>query len=141
MNFTNALISFYYWIKKQKYMFRKILIFLLLVVILIVGWKQIKSSSRFTPSSARKNGVLHLIETIPLANVKGRIDHLSIDIEGLRLFVAALGNNSVEILDLKETKVIHSISGLSEPQSALFIPSLNKIYVTDGSLLVMATAT
>ncbi|HEX9387657.1 MAG TPA: hypothetical protein VF918_15145 [Anaerolineales bacterium] len=97
-----------------------------------MGWKQIKSSSRFTPSSARKNGVLHLIETIPLANVKGRIDHLSIDIKGLRLFVAALGSNSVEVLDLREGKVIHSITELSEPQSALFIPGLNKIFVTNA---------
>jgi hypothetical protein len=32
--------------------------------------------------------------------VKGRIDHLSIDVEKARLFVAALGNNSVEVIDL-----------------------------------------
>ena len=75
---------------------------------------------------------MKLIQTIPLQDVEGRIDHLSVDIKGQRLFVAALGNNTVEVLDLNAGKVIHSISDLSEPQSALFIPALNKIYVTNG---------
>jgi DNA-binding beta-propeller fold protein YncE len=67
-----------------------------------------------------------------LLNVSGRIDHLSVDVKGQRLFVAALGNNTVEVLDLKAGKLSHSISGLNEPQSALFIPAFNKIYVTNG---------
>jgi len=81
---------------------------------------------------ARANGILHLIQTIPLPTVEGRIDHLSIDMKGQRLFVAALGNNSVEILDLNVGKVTYSISGLNEPQSALFVPALNRIFVTNG---------
>jgi Uncharacterized conserved protein len=81
---------------------------------------------------ARPNDILRLIQSIPLPNVEGRIDHLSIDIQGQRLFIAALGNNSVEVLDLNAGKVTHSISGLNEPQSALFVPALNKIFVTNG---------
>jgi len=46
--------------------------------------------------------------------------------------VAALGNNTVEVIDLSTGKVIHSISDLREPQSALFVPSLNKIFITNG---------
>jgi YVTN family beta-propeller protein len=75
---------------------------------------------------------MKLIQSIPLQGVEGRIDHLSIDSKGQRLFVAALGNNTVEVIDLNTGKVVHSISDLNEPQSALFIPSLNKIFVTDG---------
>src|SRR5215211_1355861 len=75
---------------------------------------------------------MSLIQTIPLPNVEGRIDHLSSDIKGQRLFIAALGNNTVEVLDLNVGKVIHSIADLSEPQSALFVPALNKIFVTNG---------
>jgi len=67
-----------------------------------------------------------------MPGVEGRIDHLSIDIKGQRLFVAALGNNTVEVLDLNTSSVVHSISDLSEPQSALFVPSLNKLFVTNG---------
>ena len=46
---------------------------------------------------------LKLEATIPMADVKGRIDHLSIDLKGQRLFVAALGNNSLEIVDRRRT--------------------------------------
>jgi len=114
-------------------MLRKILIFLVLAMILVVVWKQLTSLTKVTPSTVGKNGFLHLVQTISLGSVEGRIDHLSIDIKGQRLFVAALGNNSVEVVDLEESKVIHSITNLSEPQSALFIPNLNKLFVTNGS--------
>jgi DNA-binding beta-propeller fold protein YncE len=46
--------------------------------------------------------------------------------------VAALGNNTVEVLDLNTGRVVHTISDLSEPQSALFVPGSNKIFVTNG---------
>jgi hypothetical protein len=36
---------------------------------------------------------LKLEKTISLPNVQGRIDHMSIDTKGQRLFVSALGNN------------------------------------------------
>ena len=75
---------------------------------------------------------MKLIQNIPLQGVEGRIDHLSVDLQGQRLFLAALGNNTVEVIDLNSGKVMHSISDLREPQSALFVPSLNKIFVTNG---------
>ena len=37
---------------------------------------------------------------LSLPDVEGRIDHMAVDIKGKRLFVAALGNNSVEVIDL-----------------------------------------
>ncbi|HEV2234614.1 MAG TPA: hypothetical protein VGV68_14575, partial [Terriglobia bacterium] len=39
--------------------------------------------------------LLRLVKTIPLPNVAGRVDHLSFDLKSRRLFVAALGNNTV----------------------------------------------
>ena len=39
---------------------------------------------------------LKLVQTIPLPCVKGRFDHFAIDTAGQRLFVAALGNNTLE---------------------------------------------
>ena len=52
---------------------------------------------------------LSLVQKIPLPDVTGRIDHLAVDIQGQRLFVAALGNNTLEVVDLKAGKRIHSI--------------------------------
>ena len=101
----------------------------MIVVLTSCGAKGKPSSSGGSPSA---NGIMRLIQTIPLPNVSGRIDHLAIDVKGNRLFVAALGNNTVEVLDLNKGKVIHSIPGLDEPQGILFIPGLNKLFVANG---------
>jgi hypothetical protein len=56
---------------------------------------------------------------IPLGDVRGRIDHLAIDHARQRLFVAELGNNSISIVDLKEQKVLHRITGLTSHKALL----------------------
>jgi DNA-binding beta-propeller fold protein YncE len=75
---------------------------------------------------------LRLVQTIPLS-VDGRLDHLYADVKGLRLFVAALGNNSVEVIDLRTGKTIRSISGPQKPQGMWYIPSLKKLFVASGN--------
>src|SRR5215472_6381466 len=75
---------------------------------------------------------LHLEKTIPLPNVNGRIDHFSVDVGGQRLFVAALGNNTVEVVDLKAGKVVHTIRGLKEPQGLFFWPEENRLYAANA---------
>ncbi len=75
---------------------------------------------------------LHVNKIIPLPNVKGRIDHLDINLREQIVYVAALGNNSVEIVDLKKGKVIHSLSGLDEPQGVCYIPGKQEIFVANG---------
>ena len=54
---------------------------------------------------------LKLIQTISMPNVKGRIDHMEVDLKGRRLFVAGLENNTVEVVDLKSGKWIRSVPG------------------------------
>ncbi len=73
-----------------------------------------------------------LLDSIPLTNVQGRIDHMSIDIAGKRLFIAELGNNSVDVINLTLGKRIRTITGLSEPQGVLFLPKLNEIFISNG---------
>jgi DNA-binding beta-propeller fold protein YncE len=75
---------------------------------------------------------LRLIQTIPLPGVEGRIDHMAVDGAGQRLFVAAIGNGSVEILDLRAGKRIHSITELREPQGVAYVPEANQFYVACG---------
>src|SRR5438067_1041130 len=75
---------------------------------------------------------LGLIQTIPLPSVSGRIDHMDIDVNGQRLFVSELGNNSVDVIDLKAGKRITSMDGLDEPQGIAFIQDENKIFVANG---------
>ena len=59
---------------------------------------------------------LALVQTIPLPGVNGRIDHLAVDVDRNRLFVAALGNNTVEVIDLRQGTVLRSLAGFREPQ-------------------------
>ena len=88
--------------------------------------------------SSTSNSSLSLVQTIPLPNVTGRIDHLGVDKKGERLFVAELGNNSVDVIDLKGGKRISSVTnGLNEPQGIAFVPELNRLFVAnraDGSV-------
>src|SRR5258705_4554923 len=79
-----------------------------------------------------ENSSLKLVASVPLPNVGGRIDHLSFDSEHQIVFVAALGNNTVEVVDLKSKQVIHSIKNLNEPQGVAFIPESNSLFVTNG---------
>jgi len=75
--------------------------------------------------------LLQLKQTIPLPGVEGRIDHLDLDINGKRLFVCALGNNTVEVIDLNKGERIHTISGLGAPQGVAFVPELNRLLVAN----------
>jgi YVTN family beta-propeller protein len=81
---------------------------------------------------AQSNEALRLTKTIPLPDVQGRIDHMSLDVRNGRLFVAALGNNTVEVIDIKQGKRIDSIPGLHEPQGVLYLPDVNRLYVANG---------
>ncbi|MDB6159248.1 MAG: hypothetical protein JWO04_2954 [Gammaproteobacteria bacterium] len=74
---------------------------------------------------------------IPLGEVRGRIDHLAIDVPRQRLYVAELGNDSMGVVDLKERNTIRTLSGLREPQGIAYVPSTDTVYVAnagDGSV-------
>jgi DNA-binding beta-propeller fold protein YncE len=76
---------------------------------------------------------------IPLGSVAGRIDHMAIDVARRRLFVAELGNNTVGIVDLDTKKLMHRLTGLSEPQGIAYVPPTDTVVVAnagDGSVRV-----
>ena len=81
---------------------------------------------------AAETNVLRQVQNIPLPDVEGRIDHFGVDIQGQRLFVSALGNNTLEVLDLREGKRLTSITGLKEPQGVFFVGKVNKLFVANG---------
>jgi DNA-binding beta-propeller fold protein YncE len=74
---------------------------------------------------------LQLQQTIALPGVEARIDHLDIDAAGDRLFVCALGNDSVEIVDLRKGERIHSINGLGAPQGLVYLPGLARLVIAN----------
>jgi DNA-binding beta-propeller fold protein YncE len=75
---------------------------------------------------------LRLLQNIELPRVEGRIDHLALDPTGQKLFVAALGNNTVEVVDVRSGTHIKSLPGFREPQGIAGVPDANLIAVANG---------
>src|ERR1700737_1137029 len=67
-----------------------------------------------------------------MPNVKGRIDHMDVDVKGKRLFVAGLENGSLEVVDLGAGKWSKSIPGFKKTQGVAYVRSLNKVFVASG---------
>jgi DNA-binding beta-propeller fold protein YncE len=92
--------------------------------------------STYAQNPSQSSNLLTQVQTIPLDSVEGRIDHFGLDAKGKRLFVAALGNDTVEVVDLAAGKVTQHISNLRTPQGIGFAPESNRLAVAndqDGS--------
>jgi len=70
--------------------------------------------------------------TVVLPHTSGRIDHLALDGARRRLFVAEIGNGSVDVVDLDGSRIVHRISNLAEPQGVAFAATSDKLVVASG---------
>ncbi len=84
-------------------------------------------------ASATAADTLQLVQTIPLIGAPGRLDHLAIDHEHGRLFIANLSNDTLDIVDLKGGKLLKQIPDQKEIQGVAYAPDLNRIYVGNGA--------
>ena len=103
---------------------------LLLMTAGIVGRGSSKAALTQMPS--REILPLQLEEQIPVPAVAGRLDHFTADAKRRRLIVSALGNNTVEVIDVFAGRVVHSIKGLAQPQGPLYVPGVDKLYVANA---------
>jgi YVTN family beta-propeller protein len=104
-------------------------IIVLLTMLLCVTTGSGRAAEPMTP--------LVLERTIALKGVTGRIDHLAVDLGRKRLFVAELGNGTVDVIDLATETVIHRIRDLKEPQGLAYAPGADVLAVAsagDGSV-------
>jgi len=90
----------------------------LLAFVVLIG------CTRIACSQENAKQPLRLVQTIPMPNVKGRLDHMDLDVKGKRLFIAGLENSMLEVVDLQAGKWKRSVSGFSKPQGVLFVPEL-----------------
>ena len=75
---------------------------------------------------------LRLEHKVEMPDVDGRIDHLSIDLKTGRLFMAALGHDTVEVIDVSAARRIQTLRGVPEPQGVLYVPAANRLFVASG---------
>ena len=83
-------------------------------------------------ATGQETPYLSLKARIPLPNVKGRIDHFAVDVKGQRLFMAGVGNHTLEVIDLQSNKRVRTIADLAEPQGVYYDAATNRLYVACG---------
>jgi DNA-binding beta-propeller fold protein YncE len=84
-----------------------------------------------TTSPGLSHAAIELVDQIELPDMKGRIDHMAIDVPGSRLFVAALGSDAIEVVDPKERKRVMRLRG-REPQGLAYLPSAQHLLIANG---------
>jgi hypothetical protein len=67
-----------------------------------------------------------------LKDVSGRIDHMAVDLRRHRLFVAELGNDSVDVIDIGSGAVLHRFTGLNSPQGVAYLPGQDAIAIANA---------
>ncbi len=108
--------------------------FIALLFGIVMSGMPFSSVSAQQSAATDSRAPLVLVQRIPLPNVTGRMDHLGIDIAGMRLFAAALGDNqnTVEVIDLRAGKRVSSIRGQSKPQGVFYSSDFKKLFVSNG---------
>ncbi|GAC1335362.1 MAG: hypothetical protein NVSMB26_19770 [Beijerinckiaceae bacterium] len=81
---------------------------------------------------AGERPLLELEKKIPLGKVSGRLDHLAIDVDRRRLFLAELGNNSVSVIDINAGMLAGRLEGFKKPQGVAYVKSTDTLYVSNA---------
>jgi hypothetical protein len=82
---------------------------------------------------AQQTSPLLLQRTIALPAGTAKFDHFAIDLEANRLFIAATGNHSIEVLDLNTGKVSETLTGLGKPHGLAWLADSHTLYASDGT--------
>ncbi len=77
---------------------------------------------------------MRLVQTITLPDVEGYFDHMAVDIKGQRLFVPGEHQKTMEVVDLRAGKLLHTITDLQgNPRKIIYLPESNQIWVDMGN--------
>ena len=98
----------------------------------LLTMRSTKTAVAAPQAPSRELAPLQLIQKIPVPGVAGRIDHFTAFPKRRLLIFAALGNNSMEIVNTFQARVVQSIKELNEPQGVLYVPGLDKIFVANA---------
>ena len=106
---------------------------------LIAFWGVAACAPFATRAHAQEGQALRLVQTIPLPGVEGRLDHMGVDVERKRLFLAAVDHHALEVIDLTAGSALKGLAGFNGAQDALFLGGdFNKLYASslDGHVRI-----
>src|SRR5260370_2493779 len=95
-------------------------------------------------AAAQESTALTPKTPITLTKVEGRMDHLGVDVQGRRLFATAFDNHTLEVIDLKTGRQVHTIPDLDEPQGSYYDAATNRLFVAcggDGTVKILDAPT
>src|SRR3954463_1046132 len=95
----------------------------LIVPFLLVAtgcWAQPRADQK--QPDGRADAELRYIQSVALPGVEGRFDHFAVDVKGDRLFLAALGNNTMEAIEGARGARAGAVQGLHKPTGIAFVP-------------------
>jgi DNA-binding beta-propeller fold protein YncE len=81
---------------------------------------------------AQTDPPLRLIQTISLPGYVGDFEHFAADLKGNRLFLIAEDHKTVEVLDIRTGKRLHTITGFGQPHAIEYLAGPNSLIVTEG---------
>src|ERR1039458_8725396 len=97
---------------------------------IVASFAQAQSAALGT---AENNAALILVGRIPVPNMTGTWDHLTVDLATDRLFASAQEDNQVRVFDLIARKPLYTITGgFDRPQGLYYVPGTNALAVTNG---------
>jgi hypothetical protein len=76
---------------------------------------------------------LTLQAAITLPTGTGKFDHFAYDLKANRLFIAATGNHSIEVLDLNSERLAENLGGIGKPHGLAWLPTTGLLYASDGA--------
>ncbi|MBZ5527289.1 MAG: YncE family protein [Acidobacteriia bacterium] len=100
---------------------------------LLAGFAALAAAQESAPVEPPRPMVL--TEAVPLPGVQGRFDHFATDGKG-QVFVSALGNNSVEVIDVSARLRSHSITGIPNPQGVVYATDVKKLFASSSKGLL-----
>src|ERR1700674_1221888 len=101
-----------------------------LVTLLTIFVLKAQGQSKSQRPMEHMSGLLRLVETIPLPG-DGYMDHLTVDVNGQRLFISGEAAKSLLAEALRAGKMIHEPKGLSAmPKKPFYLPDTNEVWVT-----------
>jgi DNA-binding beta-propeller fold protein YncE len=101
------------------------------VVVTMIAATTASIAQRPTAKIEKKRLPLQFTQALPLPGVQGRFDHFSADPEKARIYLSALGNDSIEVIDATRGARIQSVSGLGMPQGVAYAPEVQKLFVAN----------